>query len=231
MSRRDTLMTTLGTMAALATAATLSSRTPEKAAYSAIGVETLPTIDDAIRVIDASCDRTFLHAVVASDYRFLYRGVDPALAGISPSPTVRTEPCDLLDPSTYGSEEAAKYFSRLDDAMQRRGSPVLPRNGHLATTSAEEAARWGQAASVWPLGEGAHFAWYADGGTFWPDHRNDGAGAADVIVDGVDCGRMNLVDALEGESCEILFHANRFLTVPASMEEDLREKLRNSFII
>ena len=199
-------------------------------------IEPLRNVDDALRIIDDQCDRTYLHAVISSDYRFLYRGVD----GVSSSrPSIRQDPPDLLDPVTYGASEpdAAAYFTDLNRFMSKRGDPITPGNGHLATTSVDDAAAWGQAVSVWPLSTDAHFAWYADGGTFWPNHGVSSSSSAnkklvgDIIVDGVDCGKMNLADALEGEGFEVMFRAERFLTIPMSMEKDLRDGLKRSFFI
>lgn len=200
----------------------------------------IPTLERAIRLIDTSCDRAYLHAVVASGYRFLYRGVPPAKnAVLAGTPTVRVEPCDLLDPTTYGSADAVRYFSALEEQMVKGEEgplPVRPSNGHLATTYASDAAQWGEAASIWPLGNNVHFAWYEDRGNFWPKHAMPAAKAGGgevgrVIVDGIDCGHVNLVDALEGEGCEVLFRADKFLAVPITMEKELRDGLRQSFII
>lgn len=204
-------------------------------------VTALPSVDAALDLIDASCDRRFLHAVVASDYNFLYRGL-PSGGIDARSPTLRDEPCDLLDLATYGSDEAAAYFRDLDGAMKARGSPVLPSNGHLGVTCPKAAAEWGGvAASIWPLGggesddDGVHFAWFESGGEFWPRpaaRATGGASADGIIVDGIDCGRLSLDDALVGDRWEVLFRADRgFLAVPAAFDAKLREGLRQSFLV
>ena len=113
----------------------------------------LKSVREAVDVISASCNRRFLYNCVASDYNFLYHGLDPEEAVF---PSVQTsKPCDLLNPDTYASEEAASYFAALDRRMAKElKSPVLPSNGHLATTCPKAAGKWGVAASIWPMGEG-----------------------------------------------------------------------------
>mmetsp|Transcript_16533 Transcript_16533/g.47594 ORF Transcript_16533/g.47594 Transcript_16533/m.47594 type:complete len:334 (-) Transcript_16533:375-1376(-) len=200
-------------------------------------VTALPSVRAALDLIDKSCDRRFIHAVVASDYNFLYRGL-PSGGVDARSPTIRMEPCDLLDPSTYGSDEAASYFRALDDRMKSDGSPVLPSNGHLGVTCPKAAAEWGGvAASVWPLGgeaydDGVHFAWFESGGEFWPRPAAGAVASDNVIVDGIDCGRLSLDDALAGDRWEVLFRADRgFLAVPVAFEAELREGFRSSFLV
>jgi len=124
--------------------------------------------------------------------------------------------------------------------------PIKPSNGHLATTNSEAAKIWGgDCASVWPLGEAdgddVHFAWLEDGGEFWPSlpqgtatNVNNFAASKKVIVDGVDCGRMSLDDALEnkgGKDYEIMFRSKQFLLVPSMYEEKLLSGLKSAFII
>jgi hypothetical protein len=191
----------------------------------------LLSLDQAFMVIEASCDRRFLHAVVSSDYNLMYRGISKE---DSRFPTiVSNEPSDLLLASTYDSREAADYFKDLDDRMKLAERPIRPSNGHLATTSVEAARRWGgYAASVWPLDDDVHFAWLERGGDFWPvATTDDEASERVVVVDGVDCGRLSLDDALERQNSEILFKADRYLAIPVSMEERLISRLKSSFII
>lgn len=190
------------------------------------------TISDSIQWIDQFCDRRFLHAVVASDYRFLYRGIPAATA--DNSPVVQENPVsDLLAFDTYKSSEALNYFQNLEGLLKEES--VRPSNGHLATTSAPDATAWGgAAASVWPVSE-AHFAWYQTGGLFYPrpkDDRNLRLDRSAIIVDGKDCGSDSLEDALSSaRSTEILFSARSFLSVPVFLEEQLREELRGSFLV
>lgn len=195
---------------------------------TANNIRPLKSVREAVDLIGTSCNKRFLYNVVASDYNFLYHGLDPQEAA-APSIMV-SKPCDLLNPETYGSEEAAAYFARLDKRMAGElKSPVRPSNGHLATTCPKAAGDWGVAASIWPIGEdNVHFAWYADGGLFWP--RPEGA-SQDIIVDGRDCGKMSLEDALSGDNWEVLFRADKFVAIPVKFEEDLRKELEKSFVI
>lgn len=188
----------------------------------------LKSVREAVDMISASCNRRFLYNCVASDYNFLYHGLDPEEAVF---PSVQTsKPCDLLNPDTYASEEAASYFAALDRRMAKElKSPVLPSNGHLATTCPKAAGKWGVAASIWPIGEeNINFAWFVDGGLFWP--RPEGA-SQDIVVDGKDCGKMSLDDALVGDNWEVLFRADKFVAVPVKFEDELRRELKRSFAI
>jgi len=226
----------VGTIAAATAAAGITSSTTANLPLlgSNNNVQTLATVADAIQWIDDHCDRRFLHAVVASDYRFLYRGVDTSNNSIS----IRREAPDLLSPETYGPE-ALPFFQKLETLLQ--DEPVHPSNGHLATTSAQDAAAWGTtAASIWPMGGGgggggdAHYAWFQDGGLFYPRGGKDAALVLDrksIIVDGRDCGKDSLEDALRGDSWEIMVATPAFLAVPVSKENELRERLRNSFLV
>eukprot|EP00957_Ditylum_brightwellii_P209039 15359982-Ditylum_brightwellii.AAC.1 len=195
---------------------------------SSIQTTLLSSVDEALKTIASSCDRRYLHGVVASDYRLMYRGITPKESAL---PSIRSEPSDLLLPSTYGSAEASNFFTSLDKQMQSQ--PIKPSNGHLAVTNIDAAKEWGgYAASIWPLGENVHFAWLEEGGEFWSDKTRDrDVNNMKVIVDGVDCGRFSLEDALEGDGVEILFRAEKFLMVPVSMEEELLRGLKSSFII
>ena len=160
---------------------------------------------------------------------------------------VRTETPDLLLPGNYGNDNdaALRFFKNLEETL--KNDPVRPSNGHLATTSAQDAAAWGTAASIWPLAastkkEGepdeTHYAWFQKGGLFYPRNDDNGDAAAvweldrsSIIVDGRDCGRDSLEDALRGDGWEIMVATPQFLAVPASMDAELRQALRNSFLL
>lgn len=225
MSRRNVLLASLSaaTVAAGASSASLlSGRSSNKIKSNAVN---LATVGEAIAWIDENCDRRFLHAVVASDYRFLYRGVDTT------DISIRNEEPDLLLPETYGSSpEALQFFRELETVL--KDDAVRPSNGHLATTSAQDAAAWGTAAaSIWPMGP-AHYAWFQNGGLFYP--RASVSSSLDrksIIVDGRDCGKDNLEDALQGDSWEVMVATPCFLTVPLSMETELRDGLQKSFLV
>ena len=208
-------------------------------------IRELDSLDEALQVIATSCDRRFLEAIVSSNYRLLYRGVDEEKEG-GPIIGIRREASDLLDPSTYDSVDAANYFASLEDSMKLRNSPIRPSNGHLAVTSIDDARAWGgYAVSVWPLvsssptrsnsgsddGEdGVHFAWLEEGGVFWPN-KDSTANPQSVLVDGIDCGRQALEDALQGDGWEIMFNSESFLSVPASMDRELIAKLKHAYLI
>merc|ERR1719491_1904824 len=73
---------------------------------------------------------------------------------------------------------------------------------------------------------GIHYAWPEQGGNF----RSSTTSRTDIIVDGIDCGRMSLEDALEG-NMEVLVQADQFLIVPLSMEEALVSRLKTAFLL
>lgn len=218
----------VGTMAAATAAAGISSTNLPFLGSSSSNAHTLSTVAEVIQWIDDHCDRRFLHAVVASDYRFLYRGV-AAGDGSANKISIRSEEPDLLRPETYGPE-ALPFFQKVEELLQDEA--VKPSNGHLATTSARDAAAWGTAASIWPM-RGAHYAWFQNGGLFYPRANNDASplDRKSIIVDGRDCGKDSLEDALRGESWEIMVATPSFLAVPISRENELRERLRNSFLV
>lgn len=192
---------------------------------SASSPKLLSSIPDCIMWINDNCDRRFMHAVITSDYKFLYRGFflanDPA-----PMMILKENP-DLLDPDTYGNNEL-KYFQQLEELM--KDDPVKPSNGHLATTSPGEAAHWGVAASIWPT-QNAHFAWFENGGLFYPRSIGASIDRSEVIVDGRDCGSESLEDALIRKSCEVMVAAESYLVVPVRYNKQLRDGLISSFII
>jgi hypothetical protein len=185
-------------------------------------------IPAAIQWIDENCDRRFLHAVIASDYQFLYRGV----TSLKPNEIRMEKPTpDLLSEETYGSAQALEFFQNVQQVLEK--DAVNPTNGHLATSSAKDAGEWGVAGSIWPV-NGSHYAWFQDGGLFYP--RPNGVSStlvqrADLIVDGKDCGKESLEDALRSDSCEVMVASDQFLVVPAGMDEKLREALKGSFLV
>ena len=146
-------------------------------------------IEDAVAWIDEHCDRPFLHAVVASDYRFLYRGISNTAAVDLQAlqPSLQNELPDLLQFETYGSSAALAFFQRLEEVLTANGNPLRPSCGHLATTSVRDASQWGSyAASVWPMSRkeqpllesdvtdskstqrNGNYAWFRDHGLFYP---------------------------------------------------------------
>lgn len=188
------------------------------------------------RFITHFCNGKYLSSVRRSNYKFLYRGLSPdeinavanndELAAI----IIKQEPFDLLDAYTYNSTESTMYFRRMEHKMTAMRMPLKPSNSHIGTTNPNDAARWGQAASIWPLGEeGVDFAWLADGGLFWPRGELQ-IKERDVITTSMKASRDGewdgLSDALGGDSWEIMFRADEgFVAVPFEFDEDLRKYL------
>jgi hypothetical protein len=204
---------TIGTAATLSSFMTDAPGVPTSSVDSST-ITKLASVEEAVQLIESSCDRRFLHAVVASNYQLMYRGLSSTKRqGI----TTRNEPENAL-------ESDAQVLS-IETILQDRA--LAPSNSRLAVSNPDAAKQWGaQVVSVWPLGENVHFAWPEQGSVF----SNAGA-IPKIIVDGVDCGRMSLEDALESNK-EILFRAESgYLAVPLFMEKELVSKLKGAFII
>ena len=117
----------------------------------------LAGIDEASEIIKAAVDSRFMSEIKEAGGKFIYRGLPPGTPSNRPSLFLFPS-SDLLDKETYGSASAAAFFAALDREMAAlRPTGVRPSNGHLATPSATAAGQWGQAASIWPLGE-SHYA-------------------------------------------------------------------------
>jgi hypothetical protein len=173
---------------------------------------TLGSVNEALNLIESECDRRFLHGVVASDYSFMYSEL-PANTKLSRLPVI-------FSSKTFANlVGTSPDFQPLEKDMQ--GRPVKPSNARIAFTSP---TRLSKAASVWPLGENVHFAWSEDGEALEKS-------AGKMVVDGIDCGRMALEDALERKNVEILVRADRYLMLPVSLEADLLAGLKSTFII
>lgn len=225
-SRRNFIL--LASSAAAATASSqyfLNSDSSSGSTTPAAFTEAMD-IPQAIQWIDDNCDRRYLHAVIASDYKFLYRGV----TNLGPKEIRMERPKpDLLSEETYGSAQALDFFQNVQQVLEK--DAVNPTNGHLATSSAKDATEWGVAGSIWPV-NGSHYAWFQDGGLFYPRPNNSAVVAReDLIVDGKDCGKESLEDALRSDSCEVMVASEQFLVVPASLDEKLREALQGSFLV
>lgn len=201
-----------------------------------IRISTSPMI--IARFIHDFCNTKYLSSVRRSRYNFMYRGLlldesqavtySNQLAAI----VIKEEPFDLLDSDTYNSIESVEYFQSLEDEMTAMRMPLKPSNSHIGTTNPIDAARWGKAASIWPLGEsGVDFAWPEVGGLFWPirggkrniqERSNVITSSAKVTGDG-ECDGLS--EALRGDT-EIMFRAdNGFVAVPAELDKELREYL------
>jgi hypothetical protein len=180
----------------------------------------LQSTEELSAYIQQNCNQRFLQCVKASDYNFLYRGeVIKRSQDERISAFIIKEPSDLLDERTYQSTEAAAYFRQLENELSLRGSKVKPSNGHIATTCPKEAAKWGTAVSIWPLGESnVNFAWLKYGGLFWPPPDNT---TEDRLVQiSHDSG---LAQALQGDAWEIMFRADKgYIAVPAEYDDELK---------
>ena len=163
----------------------------------------------------------FLSSVAAANYRFLYRGLSDAqvsTCGQRGAVVVGDGAYDLLDPETYGSEAAAAYFKHLDEEMDARRLGLRPSNSHLATTSPADASTWGPAASVWPLGPDASFAWFEDDRLFWPV----GTRGRTLVTD--DSSSLSLALCVDGR--EVMFRSDGgYLAVPSHLDHRLRQQL------
>lgn len=197
---------------------------------SAVPLQFAPisSLDDAVDVIASSCDKRFWHAVVASDYELLYY----SKKGFS-----NRNKMGIWTPT---EDDFVLNNEMLEQQLE--GRDIQPRKSIMAHSNLETAKilSWSSGGgkrnlvSLWPLSSSlqatgisdAHFAWPEVDGTFVKKEQQQ----QQIIVDGIDCGRMSLEDALEGNK-EILVQADRYLVIPQTMEQRLIDKLQTSFII
>ena len=164
-------------------------------------LEKVFTVEQALNMIESQGDKRFLHAVVASDYQFLYE-------------QSKTVPSEI---------DAKAIFSKKVSTAQTV-QVELAATGSLRTPKAP---------SLWPLGESilgesdVHYAWPEQGGKLQPSATSS---TQAMIVDGIDCGKMALEDALEGDM-QVLVQAPTYLVVPHQMEASLRKGLQEAFLI
>jgi hypothetical protein len=174
------------------------------------------TVDQAVEIIETRGDRRFLHAVVASDYHLLYKA-STATNQIS----IQSGKDDVVVSSVL----SAKDLEALEEKLKDR--PLQPSASRLGFANPKDVTSNNEDVTsiVWPLGEKVHFAWMEQGTSFESIREDD-----KVIVDGVDCGRMALEDALEGGK-QVMFQSEQYLSIPRSMEKELLTKLQGAFII
>ena len=166
------------------------------------------SLGEAVKSIITDGNPDWVRAVVQAG--FIYRGVAEA------TPTLRRDPYDLYSPATYNSARAATYFRSLDAALDKSKAPgPRARKAHLAVANAEAAARWGTAASIWPLGATA-YAWGP--AVFWPANANAQNVAKSLRVD------EGLADCILSKS-EVLYACDASIAVPQSLEASLRAGL------
>lgn len=174
-------------------------------------ISSVSSTEEALKLIESLGDKRFLHAVVASDYKFLYE-------------QSKIIPSDM---------DVEQIFSKKVQSINNSSRSVV-----LATTGNLGARK---TASLWPLensftsGNDIHYAWPAQGGLLQSINKNDdsstNSGATQaIIVDGIDCGKMSLEDALEG-NMQVLVQAPTYLSVPSHMESSLRKGLQGAFLI
>jgi len=168
-------------------------------------ISTVSSVAEALNIIESRGDKRFLHAVVASDYQFLYE-------------QSKTVPSDI---------DSEQIFSKKVPSVNNKSRAV-----HLATTGN---LRSKKSSSLWPLGNAMttsgsdiHYAWPEQGGLLEPNQNV--AVTQKMIVDGIDCGKMSLEDALEGDM-QVLVQAPTYLSVPSHMESSLRKGLQEAFLI
>mmetsp|Transcript_12230 Transcript_12230/g.17933 ORF Transcript_12230/g.17933 Transcript_12230/m.17933 type:complete len:272 (+) Transcript_12230:84-899(+) len=220
-SRRSLLLSTAAAVAAAGTTTMFGNNIISLKQSATATPVVVRSIQEAIQIIDKSCDRRYLHAVVASNYRFFHGGNQQEEQKI----TIRRKDTPLLADSDHYSEAALKYFQQLEQVLQQ--DVIKPSNGQLAITTLEGGA------SIWPLRsnkEEVHYAWFQNGGIFFP-RRSRSLDRRQLIVDGKDCGRDSLEDALGRKSCEVLIKAESFLVVPVQWEEELRQGLQSAFLV
>lgn len=165
---------------------------------------TASSVEQALTMIESIGDKRFLHAVVASDYRFLYKA---------------EQPLDLSDATVESI-----FSNKVPSDENGSRSVMMAASGSLANK---------KAVSLWPLEtpvctsascNSIHYAWPEEEGSIPKSNTKK------LIVDGIDCGKMALEDALEGD-LQVLVQAPSVLLVPKSMESQLRKGLRDAFLI
>ena len=228
--RRNYLLTSSSLVSSLLVSSQLSIQAyADEISYPIVATNTKQIAEYIIK----ECNSEFLRSVVKSNYNFLYRGLSPEQSkAINNQPRailLKDEPFDLLDSSTYESNEAAAYFQWLEDDMIAKGMNMQPSNSHMGTTCPKEASKWGKVASVWPIGEqGVEFAWIEEGGYFWPNNNKKQTIVTTSSTKQSQNGRSALDIALKGDTWDIMFRAdNGFIVVPAEIDDDLKSHLKS----
>lgn len=224
LDRRDLLTASLGSVAVAAGWKLQSENVPTALVPESTTTQILSSVEDAVALIDAQCDRRFLHALVATDYeQLLYRGVAPKQAKYLSAVNTMDSGTSQAKPVATDFMESLESASLVEDFS---GSTPF----HLTTTGAKATA---QKMSLWPLGANVHFCWTEnEQDRLWSESKGSlVTSPQQIIVDGVNCGVMSLEDALERPQGQVMVRADSYLLVPASMEQDLIARLKDSFII
>ena len=223
-------------------------------------VQSLADIKSSAQFIETHCTK-ILQATKRTG-RLLYRGRDSDKSSVKDqSSLVISESSDLLEPDTYGSILAAQYFNTLDQYIsthpragleyfqdnEQQSTAARPSNGHIATSSIDEAGKWGAVYSCWPIDE-MHYTYLKSYKLFWKDSwgtltTNDGKLSPlfwkDASAFGSFCSRELVIDrGLEGsleKGNEVLFTRTMrssnsdvkgdYLLVPISQEGKLIREL------
>eukprot|EP00966_Prymnesium_polylepis_P030727 715222-Prymnesium_polylepis.1 len=175
------------------------------------------SLGSALELVHKGSPPQFVDAVLATG-RVLYRGEELAV------PAILTPAPDLLDAGTYGSDDAARYFERLETCLASAQALARPSTGHIGVARLEAAAAWGHVCSVWPLGRRLCYVYPTRRADFWPcDTAADGGDRLQGVVGGV-CSEgygidRGLATALV-EGHEVLFATSRgssFVAIPSKV--------------
>ncbi|CAJ1949855.1 unnamed protein product [Cylindrotheca closterium] len=149
---------------------------------------------------------------------FLYRGntipLDDVAQVVDPEP-------DLLMEGTYDDPLALKYFECLEKVLC--AFPVRPSTGHIATSNQQEAGKWGQTVSVWPLGSSWAYVWPEDNEIFFPTKCKDQCDDSELALN------QRLPDALH-RNREVLFTSWFDDQQAVSLPKNFKS-LRSAFLI
>ncbi|CAJ1954668.1 unnamed protein product [Cylindrotheca closterium] len=200
----------------------LEGAVTKQAAVGSAAVSRQLMVDQALEIIENQCDRRFLHAVVASDYRLLYQQMAAPLDNQLQVSVLRTDQdVSVLKSSILSSGDLDVIDAKLKDRPMK-----VDASCQLAFANPKDVATdEDHIVSIWPLGEQVHFTWMEDKTSLASIGVDD-----KIIVDGIDCGRMSLEDALE-EGKQVLLRSETYLAVPRSLEKELIAKLQNAFLI
>ena len=118
-----------------------------------------------------------IREIIKRENKFLYRGDD--ILGDQVSDIVDLEP-DLLVEGTYDNPSALKYFECFEGRLGIFAA--RPSTGHIATSDQQEAGKWGDIVSVWPLGSSWAYVWPEDTATFFPSKWKDHCYSSDLVL-------------------------------------------------
>merc|ERR1719491_366138 len=194
----------------------------------------ITNLDDVVKQIETSVDRRFLHAVVASGYhQHLYASQNQVNINENTNILAELEQNKFWKETSIQPSRCQLFVTDLDVARKRWGGssqndvvtvwPLM--NSSLSSTLTSTSS--GRDNDGGEHSSGIHYAWPEQGGNL---RSSTTTSRTDIIVDGIDCGRMSLEDALEG-NMEVLVQADQFLIVPLSMEEALVSRLKTSFLL